>query len=305
LSYRTEKIWFDGKFVGWDEAKVHVLAHGLHYGSGVFEGIRCYKTSRGSAVFRLEDHIDRFYNSAKVYFMNIPYSKSELIEAIVNLIKLNGLEECYIRPIAFRGLGGFSLDPRSNSLHVAVAVWPWGEYLGEGVRDKGVRCTISSWVRVQNNMIPMMAKATGQYINSSLACMEAHLKGFDEAIMLDSRGYVSEGTGENIFLVKDGVLYTPSTSSSILLGITRDSVIKIAIDMGFKVVEKDISKEELFLADELFFTGTAAEITPVVEVDHRLVGEGKVGPVTRRLQEKFFAIVRGLDNNYSRWLHFI
>ncbi|MEM0053549.1 MAG: branched-chain amino acid transaminase [Nitrososphaeria archaeon] len=305
MSYKTEKIWLDGKFVNWDDAKVHVLVHGLHYGSGVFEGIRCYKTCKGSAIFRLKEHLERFYNSAKIYFMKIPYSIDELTDAIVNLIRLNNLEECYIRPIAFRGLGGFSLDPRNNSVHVAVAVWPWGEYLGEGVKEKGVRCTISSWIRVQNNMIPMMAKATGQYINSILACTEAHLKGFDEAIMLDSRGYVSEGSGENIFMVKNKIIYTPPTNASILLGITRDSVIKIAKDMGLKLVEKDISKEELFIADELFFTGTAAEITPIVEVDHRPIGEGRVGPVTKSLQQKFFDIIRGYDNNYSEWLYFI
>jgi len=305
LPEKTEKIWMDGKFVAWDEAKVHVLVSGLHYGSGVFEGIRCYKTIKGYAVFRLKEHIDRFFNSAKIYFLNIPYTREAIVEATKELIRVCGLRDYYIRPIAFKGVGNRGLDYRENPVHVAIAIWPWGAYLGEGARDKGIRCTFSSWVRIQNCMLPMMAKATGQYINSSLACIEARMKGFDEALMLDSRGFVSEGPGENLFLVKDGVLYTPTPGSSILLGVTRDSVMKLASDLGYKVVEKDILKEEVFLADELFFTGTAAEVTPIVEVDHRPVGDGKVGSVTRILSQRFFEVISTADGRYSSWFDFV
>ncbi|MEM3403845.1 MAG: branched-chain amino acid transaminase [Nitrososphaeria archaeon] len=302
---KTEKIWLDGKLVDWDEAKVHVLVNGLHYGSGIFEGIRCYKTERGRAIFRLEEHIDRFYNSAKVYFMEIPFKKEEIGQAIKEVVKANNLQECYIRPIAFKGLGSLTLDFRKNPVQVAVAVWPWGTYLGENVIERGVRCTFSSWVRIQNSMIPMMAKATGQYINSSLACIEAHLKGFDEALMLDSRGFVSEGPGENLFLVKNSSIITPSTVSSILVGITRDAIIKLALELGFKVIERDVIKDEVLMADELFFTGTAAEVTPIVEVDHRPIGEGKVGPITKAIHAKFFEVIRGADYKYEEWFSFI
>ena len=301
---KTEKIWLDGKFVDWDEAKVHVLVNGLHYGTGVFEGIRCYKTDKGYAVFRLKEHIERFYNSAKIYFMTIPYSKESLTNTIKELIKLNGLNAYYIRPIAFRGLGRGTLDPRQHPVQVAVAVWPLGAYLGEA-REKGARVTFSSWIRIQNSMLPMMAKATGQYINSSLACMEAHMKGFDEALMLDSKGFVSEGAGENLFLVKDNLIFTPSSGSSILLGITRNTIIKLALDLGYQVIEKDVLKEEVFLADELFFTGTAAEVTPIVEVDHRSIGDVKVGPVTEKLRKKVFEVIQSADGKYKEWFDFI
>ncbi|MGQ9780943.1 MAG: branched-chain amino acid transaminase [Nitrososphaeria archaeon] len=302
---KTEKIWLDGKFVDWDEAKVHVLVSGLHYGSGVFEGIRCYKTNKGYVVFRLKEHIDRFFNSAKIYFLKIPYTREVIIEAIKELIRLCGPRDYYIRPIAFKGVGNRGLDYRDNPVQVAIAIWPWGAYLGEGAKEKGIRCTFSSWIRVQNSMLPMMAKATGQYINSSLACIEARMKGFDEALMLDSRGFVSEGPGENLFLVKEGVLYTPTLESSILLGITRNSVMKLASDLGYRVVEKDVLKEEVFLADELFFTGTAAEVTPIVEVDHRQIGDGSMGPVTRTLSRKFFEVIQSADDRYREWFDFI
>ncbi len=302
---KTEKIWFDGRLVDWDHAKVHVLVHGLHYGSGVFEGIRCYKTRKGPAIFRLKAHLERFYNSAKVYFMKIPFTREELSNAIKELIKVNKLEECYIRPIAFRGLGKMGVDPTGNPVNVAVAVWPWGEYLGKGAREKGVRCTVSSWVRINNSMLPMTAKATGQYINSMLATMEAHLKGFDEAIMLDSRGFVSEGSGENLFMVKNNVIFTPAVESSILLGVTRNTVITLASDMGYRVIEKNISKDEIFSADELFFTGTAAEVTPIVEVDHRSIGNGKVGPVTKEIMDKFFNVIREANESYKGWFDFV
>ncbi len=301
---KTDKIWLDGKFVDWEEAKVHVLVNGLHYGTGVFEGIRCYKTEKGYAIFRLKEHINRFYNSAKIYFMTLPFSKETLVNTIKELIRLNGLNEYYIRPIAFRGFGPGTLDSRQHPVQVAIAVWPLGAYLGEA-KEKGARCTFSSWVRIQNSMLPMMAKATGQYINSVLASTEAHMKGFDEAIMLDSRGFVSEGPGENLFLVKDGVIFTPSSASSILLGITRDTIIKLAQDLNYKVVEKDVLKGEVFLADELFFTGTAAEVTPIVEVDHRSIGDGKVGPVSKTLRKKFFETIRSADVKYKEWLEFI
>ncbi len=302
---KTKKIWMNGKFVDWDEAKVHVLVHGLHYGSGVFEGIRCYKTVKGPAVFRLREHVKRFFSSAKIYFMEIPYSLDEFMEIIKETVRVNELEECYIRPLAFKGLGGMSLDPSSNPTEVIVAVWPWGAYLGEEAFEKGATCTISSWVRISNAMLPMEAKASGQYLNSILASMEAHRRGFTEAIMLDSRGLVSEGTGENIFVVANEVIYTPPLEASILHGVTRDSVIEIAENLGFNVVEKNLTRSELFTADEVFFTGTAAEITPIVEIDHRKVGNGKVGEVTKKLRNEFLRVIREADEKYRKWLAFV
>ncbi len=299
----VDKIWMDGELVDWKEAKVHLLSHSLHYGSGVFEGIRAYETPRGAAVFRLTDHLKRLFRSAAIYRMEIPYSLEELVEATKVVIRANGLKSCYIRPIAFRGYGEMGLHPLGAPVNVAIAVWPWGAYLGEeGIRH-GVRAKISSFRRNDPNAIPPAAKATGQYLNSILAKMEVTEAGYDEAILLNQHGYVADGAGENVFVVRNGFLYTPPTSSGALEGITRDSVIRIAEDFEIPFREKDLVRTDLYHADEAFFTGTAAEIVPIREVDDRLIGEP--GPITRRIQEKFFAIVKGRDGNYDHWLEYV
>ncbi|MCL6471760.1 MAG: branched-chain amino acid transaminase [Firmicutes bacterium] len=300
---KVDKIWLNGEFVDWDKAQVHVLTHALHYGSGVFEGIRAYETPRGTAVFRLTEHIKRLHDSAKVYMMPVPYSVEELVKATKELVSINGLKSCYIRPIVYRGYGEMGLNPLNAPVDVAIAMWSWGTYLGDDGLKNGIRAMISSFRRIDPNSLPPAAKATGQYINSILAKLEAIYSNYEEAIMLDSRGFVSEGTGENIFVVKNGVIHTPSTASSILEGITRDTVMELARDMGFEVVERDLVRSDLFLADEIFVTGTAAEITPIREVDKREIG--KPGPVTVALQEKFFAVVKGEDEKYSHWLEHI
>lgn len=297
---KVEKIWLNGKLVDWDEAKIHVLTHALHYGSGVFEGIRAYETADGPAVFRLTDHIERLFASAKIYLMPIPYTVEELVEATKEIVRANKLKSCYIRPIAFRGYGEMGLNPLKAPVDVAIAVWPWGAYLGEEGTKSGIRAMISSFRRIEPNSLPPAAKATGQYINSILAKIEAVYSEYDEAILLDSRGFVSEGTGENIFVVKNGVVHTPSTASSILVGITRDTVFELAKAMGIAIVERDLVRSDLFLADEVFFTGTAAEIVPIREVDRRVIGEP--GPITRALQERYHAVVRGEDVRFAHWL---
>ncbi|MEE9565054.1 MAG: branched-chain-amino-acid transaminase [Candidatus Hydrothermarchaeaceae archaeon] len=299
----VDKIWMNGELVDWKEAKIHVLTHALHYGSAVFEGIRCYKTPDGPAVFRLKEHISRLFDSAKIYFMELPYSPEELRTATKEMIKANGLEECYIRPIAFRGYGEMGLDPFQAPIDVAIAAWPWGTYLGEEGLKNGIRAKISTFQRISPNILPPMAKATGQYLNSIMAKIEATSMGFDEAILLDYRGFVSEGPGENIFIVKDGIIYTPPLYASILKGITRDSIMKIANDMGRRVVETDITRASLYLADEAFFTGTAAELTPIREIDGHDIG--KPGEITKKIQDKFFEITRGKDKNYKEWLDFV
>lgn len=299
----VEKIWMNGKLVDWDEAKVHVLTHALHYGSGVFEGIRAYKTVRGTAVFRLADHLKRMERSARIYFMELPYTVAELAEATKELIKVNKLDGCYIRPIAYRGYGEMGLYPMNTPVDVAIAVWPWGAYLGEEGIKKGIRAKVSSFRRIEPNSLPPAAKATGQYINSILAKIEAVFSDYDEAILLDSKGMVSEGSGENIFVIRDGIIYTPSTGASVLEGITRDTVMKIAADIGYQVVEKDLVRSDLYFADEVFFTGTAAEIVPIREIDNRPIGEP--GPITRKLQDRFYTIVRGEDEKYLSWLEFV
>lgn len=301
----VSKIWFNGKLVNWHDAKVHVLTHGLHYGTGVFEGIRAYETKKGTAVFRLTDHLKRFYRSAKIYFMEIPYSLDELREACKAVVRENGLKSAYIRPIAFRGYGEMGLYPLNSPVDVVVAAWSWGTYLGdEGIRN-GIRVKTSSFRRIDVNTIPAGVKATGQYINSVLAKVEAKMAGYDEAVMLDSRGMVSEGSGENIFMIRNSVIYTPSTASGILEGITRDTVFHIAEDIGLKVVERDLTRIDFYYADEVFMTGTAAEVVPVVEIDNYKIGDGKPGPVTRRIQEEFYKIVKGESDKYLHWLEFV
>ncbi len=300
---KVDKIWINGEFVDWDKAQVHVLTHALHYGSGVFEGIRAYETPRGTAVFRLTEHMERLLDSAKIYMMPMPYTVEQLIEAAKELISINKLKSCYIRPIAYRGYGEMGLNPLNSPVDVAIAAWSWGAYLGDDGLQNGIRAMISSFRRIDPNSLPPAAKATGQYINSILAKLEALYSNYEEAILLDSRGFVSEGTGENIFVVKNGVIHTPAMASSILEGITRDTIIELARDMGYEVVERDLVRSDLFLADEMFVTGTAAEITPIREVDKREIG--KPGPITVALQKKFFEVVKGEDDKYSHWLEYI
>jgi len=299
-----EWIWVNGELVKWQEAKIHVLTHALHYGTAVFEGIRCYKTSRGPAVFRLDEHIQRLFDSAHIIKMCLPYSKEEVKEATLAVIRANQVEECYIRPIAFRGYGEMGVDPTRCAVYFAIAVWCWGAYMGEKALREGVRAKVSSYVRNFINSSSPRAKVSGNYLNSALAKMEAKELGYDEAILLDVNGFVSEGSGENIFYVKNGVLYTPHPHS-ILLGITRDSVMQIAERLGIAVRETLVTRDDLYLADEAFFTGTAAEITPIVEVDGRTVGSGKPGDVTRRLQDVFFRVVRGEEPGYESWLSYV
>ncbi|MEO9321687.1 MAG: branched-chain amino acid transaminase [Nitrososphaera sp.] len=297
------KIWFNGAMVDFNEAKVHVLTHALHYGTGVFEGIRCYKTSQGSsAIFRLVDHVQRLINSGKIYFMDMGgYGRDKLCSAIIETVKANRMEECYIRPIAFYGYGKMGVNPMPNKVSVAIAVWKWDEYLKPD--GMGARLMTSSWVRIDGKALPMHAKATANYANSALARVEALKAGFDEAIMLNSAGMVVEASAENIFIVRDGELSTPPTSSGALAGITRDSLLTIAREKGIKCQERDISRDELYTSDEVFLSGTAAELKPVGEIDHRRVGDGKAGPVTKQLKAAFERVVHGNDEKYSPlWL---
>ncbi len=293
---KVEKIWMNGKLVPWDEAKVHILTHALHYGSGVFEGIRAYQTDKGPAVFRLTDHIKRLFRSAKIYSMEIPFSVEDLIEATKSTVRENKVESCYIRPVVFRGYGGMGLNPTSVPVDVAIAIWPWGAYLGEESLEHGVRVKISSFRRNEPNAIPPAAKACGQYLNSILAKLEVTAAGYDEAVLLNSQGYVSDGSGENIFAVRNGTIATPPIASGALEGITRDSIIKIAQDKGYKVRMRYMVRTDLYLADELFFTGTAAEVVPIHSVDDREIGDP--GPITRDLQKTFFKAVKGEEPKF-------
>ncbi|HEX2236746.1 MAG TPA: branched-chain amino acid transaminase [Actinomycetota bacterium] len=299
----VDKVWMNGELVDWRDATVHVLSHGLHYGTGVFEGIRCYETARGPAVFRPREHFDRMRRSAKVFLMDIPYSVDAMVEATHELIRVNGLMSCYVRPIAFRGYGEMGVDPSGSPVDVAIAVWPWGAYLGDEALRSGVRMTVSSWRRHDHNIIPPAAKVTGGYVNSSVAKLEAVRAGFDEAIMLNPQGYVSEATGENIFIVFEGEIFTPPLGAGPLPGITRSSVMTIAADLGMPVKERQVARADLYTADEIFCTGTAAEVTPVREIDGRVLGDP--GPVTQTMQQKYFSIMRGEDEKYIGWLDFV
>ena len=301
----TKLIWMDGELVPWAEAKVHVLTHTLHYGFGVFEGIRCYRTSEGPAVFRLRDHIERFENSARIIGMELPYPVDELVEATKRMIKANGLEECYIRPIAFYGYGVMGLNPEGAPVRVAIAVWPWGTYLGEEGLERGIRAKISPWLRIHPRILPPQAKLVANYANSILAKVDALRSGYDEAILLNLDGFVTEGPGENLFIVERGTLVTPPLSSGALGGVTRDSIFKIARDEEIPSKEEDISKERLYRADEVFFTGTAAELTPVREIDGRTIGGGRRGRVTEKLQRIYFETVRGKVPKYRAWLDYL
>jgi branched-chain amino acid aminotransferase len=299
----AELIWQNGSLVPWDEAKTHVLSHGLHYGTGVFEGIRCYETERGPAVFRLREHLDRLEKSAELYYFQLPYSADELRDATHELIRRNGLDSCYIRPIAYRGYGEMGLYAQGAPIDVVIAAWPWGVYLGEDGNEHGIRTRVSSWRTISGESLIPHAKASGQYLNSVLAKMEATSAGYDEAILLDQNGFVSEGSGENVFVVRDGVLCTPPHTAAILDGITRNSVVQIARDLGYTVEERDIARAELYLADEVFLTGTAAELVPVREVDDHPVGEP--GEITRVVQAKLDDALHGRAEEYVEWLDFV
>jgi branched-chain amino acid aminotransferase len=297
----TSKIWMDGRLVDWKDATVHVLTHSLHYGLGVFEGIRCYRGDRGSAIFRLPEHVDRLFGSSHIVQIKIPYTPEQIRQAVVQTVKVNALAECYIRPIVFIGYGEMGLYVEKNPIQVAIAAWPWGTYLGEEGIENGIRAKISSLTRHHVNISMTRAKVTGSYANSILAKREIKESGFDEAILLDPDGYVAEGPGENIFICRNGVLKT-TPMTSILEGITRNSIIELARDAGIPVVQERFTRDELYLADEAFFTGTAAEVTPIREVDGRRIGRGKPGPVTQSLQRTFFDIVHGKNEKYLSWL---
>jgi branched-chain amino acid aminotransferase len=297
----TEKIWMNGDLVDWNDARVHVGTHGLHYGSGIFEGIRAYETAKGSAVFRLTDHLKRFENSARLLGMDLGYSLADLREACHGVIAANALPECYLRPIAFFGYGELGVSAVGNPVDVVIMSWPWGAYLGEDGLKHGIRAKISSWQRIGPNVIPHAAKATGVYLNSMLAVTEANRAGYDEAILLTAEGYVADGSGENVFIVKDGELFTPDLSTSILPGITRDTVIQIAQDLGYTVHEKSLIRSDLYLADEAFMTGTAAEVTPLRAVDDVEIG---VGPITLQVQEAYLDTARGRSERWAQWLDY-
>jgi len=300
----TEKIWMNGSFVKWDDAKVHILTHSLHYGTAVFEGIRCYKTDGGPAVFRLLEHVNRLFDSAHICQMDVPYSRETVTEAILETIRVNKIEACYIRPLVHIGAGAMGVYPAGNPIEVSIAVWPWGSYLGEGAVQNGIRVRVSSYIRPHVNATMVRSKTTANYANSLLAKREALKDGYDEAMLLDTEGYVAEGSGENIFIVRKGVIKTPPLTS-ILEGITRDAIIQIAMERGMRLVEERITRDELYVADEAFFTGTAAEITPIREVDNRMIGKGKPGPVTKEFQSIFFDIAHGKDSRHADWLTYV
>ena len=304
MSDRDGFIWFNGKLVDWRDANIHVLTHSLHYGMAVFEGVRAYKTDNGPAIFRLDEHTKRWFNSAKIFQMAMPYSQQELIAAQLEVVKANKLESCYLRPLAWIGSEKLGISPKGNQILVSIAAWQWGAYLGEDGLNKGIRVKTSSFSRHHVNVSLVRAKASGYYINSILANQEVTAHGYDEALLLDTDGYVSEGSGENVFIVRDGVLYTPDLASC-LAGITRDAIIKIAEDLNIEVREKRITRDEMYCADEAFFTGTAAEVTPIRELDDRIIGNGSRGPLTEKIQNVFFDIVKGKNDKYRSWLTYV
>ena len=301
MADRDGHIWYDGKLVPWRDANTHVLTHSLHYGLAVFEGLRAYNTAKGTAIFRLKEHTDRLFNSAHIYLMKIPYDRETIMEAHKEVVRANKLESCYIRPIAFYGSEKMGVSPKGATVHVAIAAWPWGAYLGPEALEKGIRVKTSSFARHHVNVSMCRAKYSGTYANSILANLEATEHGYDEGLLLDVDGFVAEGSGENLFIVKDGQIYEPELTSA-LVGITRGSIIAIAQEMGLKVSSRRITRDDLYIADEAFFTGTAAEVTPIRELDDRVIGEGRRGPVTKRIQDAFFAAVGGTDEKYKKWL---
>ena len=298
---QADLIWMNGEFVAWEDAKVHVLTHALHYGTGVFEGVRAYETTRGTAVFRHQDHIDRLFKSAQMYYMEMPFTKEQIREATLDLIARNGLKECYIRPVVYRGAGPMGLYPLDCPVDVFIAVWEWGSYLGDEGKQNGIRAAVVSWRKIGQDALIPLAKANGQYLNSVLAKIEADKGGYEEGILLDQRGLVCEGTGENLFIVKDGIIATPTYLSGVLGGINRAAAIQIARDLGFELQERQVARDELYLADEIFMTGTAAELTPVREVDDRPVGTGEPGEITRAVQNVFEDALHGRAERYADW----
>jgi branched-chain amino acid aminotransferase len=301
---KTEIIWMDGKFVKWDDAQVHILTHTLHYGLGVFEGIRCYNTPKGPAIFKLDEHVKRLFQSAHIFLLDIPYSENDIRKAIIDTVKINKLKECYIRPLVYIGYGAMGLYPKANPISVAIAAWPWGAYLGEEGIEKGIRVKVSSFIRNHVNSNMSRGKVCGYYVNSQIAKKEAISCGYDEALLLDTEGYISEGSGENIFIVRNSVLKT-TPLTSILEGITRGSIITIAKDLKIEVREERFTRDEVYIADEAFFTGTAAEVTPIRELDRRVIGDGKRGRITKKLQTIFFDIVKGKNKKYEKWLTYV
>jgi branched-chain amino acid aminotransferase len=302
LADRDVKIWMDGQLVDWREAKVHVLTHTLHYGCGVFEGVRAYHTAGGTAIFRLEDHTERLFNSAKILRMKMPFSKEQVNEAHKDVVRANGFDSCYLRPLVWIGSEKLGVSPKGNTIHTMVAAWAWGAYLGEDGMKRGIRVKTSSFTRHHVNITMSQAKAVSNYTNSILANTEATEDGYDEALLLDAAGFVSEGSGENIFIVKGGVIYTPDLSAGALNGITRNTILHIAKDLGIEVVQKRITRDEVYIADEAFFTGTAAEVTPIRELDRVEIGIGSRGPITEKVQSAFFDIVNGKNPKYAHWL---
>lgn len=300
----SKKIWMDGKFIDWADANVHILTHTLHYGTGAFEGIRCYRTKKGSAIFRLKEHVERLFDSCHILKIDPPFTRQQITKAIIDSVKVNGLKECYIRPLVYLGYGAMGLYPKENPVRVAIAVWPWGAYLGEDGIKNGIRAKISSFSRQHVNSSLTKSKTCGDYVNSTLAKRESIASGYEEALLLDTAGFVSEGTGQNIFMVRDGELITPPLPS-ILEGITRKSIIEMATKLRMRFREASFTRDEMYIADEVFLTGTAAEVTPVREIDDRTIGNGKPGPVTRKLQGLFFRIVKGEEKTYRSWLTYI
>lgn len=302
---KSDKIWMDGEFVDWDDARIHVCSHVVHYGTCVFEGIRCYNTEKGPAIFRLDPHIKRLYNSAKMYRMEPELPREEFIEACFETIRKNDMKECYIRPVVYRGYNELGVNPFNNPINAFIVVWEWGKYLGPEALEQGVDVMVSTWDRIAPNTFPALAKTGANYMNSQLIKMEAIKNGYVEGIALDSGGYVSEGSGENIFLIQDGIIFTPPLGASVLPGITRNTVIELARDIGYEVIEKLIPREMLYIADEVFFTGTAAEISPIRSVDKIQVGEGKRGPITKELQDLFFRVLNAEVEDKMHWLDFV
>ncbi len=305
MAFKADKIWMDGKFVDWEKANIHVLSHVVHYGSGVFEGIRCYKSNNKPAVFRLDDHLKRLYDSARIFRMLPEYSMEDMKQAIIDTVKINKLKDAYIRPLIYRGYGDLGVDPLPLPINVAIAAWDWGRYLGEEALEKGISAKISSWSRGAPNTFPMMAKITGNYVNSQLVKIDALQDGYDEGIALDRYGYVSEGSGENIFIIRNGVIFTPPSSSAILAGITRHCVFVLARELGIKVKQHVLPRESLYISDEVFMTGTAAEITPVTKIDNIIISSGKRGEITKKLQDEFFSIINGKVKDKHKWLTYI
>lgn len=304
MADRDGFIWYDGKLVPWRDATTHVLTHSLHYGLAVFEGVRAYNTVKGTAIFRLAEHTQRLINSGKIYMMDIPYSKQVLMDAQLEVVRANKLESCYLRPIAFYGSEKMGISTRDSRVHVAIAAWPWGAYLGEEGLEKGIRVKTSSFARHHVNVTMPRAKVASTYANSILANLEVTREGYDEALLLDTQGFVAEGAGENLFVIKDGKIYEPEIASA-LTGITRDSVIRVAAEFGLEVQSKRLTRDDIYIADEAFFTGTAAEVTPIRELDNRIIGEGRRGPITEKLQARFFDIVNGRAPEYEHWLAFV